>query len=249
MNDNSAFRGNPAYTFYMSERHDCSYLSGQTARSLFLDPHAQVDNTLYQLLIDRGFRRSGPYLYQPACPACDACISLRIPTRAFKPNRSQRRNWQANHGRFEVSAKAAEFEPEHYALYQKYQQQRHSDGAMVCNTPEQYMNFLCCDWAQTLFYEFRLQGDLAAVAVTDLLPEGLSAVYTFFDPERIRDGLGVYALLWQLHHSRKLDKPWVYPGFWIAESEKMRYKASYRPLEAWTGHNWRRFHSSEEMAF
>ena len=247
MNDDSPFRANPAYTFYMSERHDCSYLPARSARSLFLDPQAQVDSTLYQLLIDRGFRRSGPYLYQPACPSCEACISLRIPAPDFKPNRSQRRNWQANQGRIEVIAKPAEFDPEHYTLYMKYQQQRHSDGAMICNSPEQYLNFLTCNWSQTVFYEFRMQGKLAAVAVTDLLPEGLSAVYTFYDPEHTKGGLGVYALLWQIRQAGHLDKHWVYPGFWIKDSEKMNYKANYRPLEAWTGHNWRPFRLGAEI--
>ena len=247
MSDNSAFNRTPAYTFYMSERHDCSYLPEQSSRSLFLDPNAQIDITLYQLLLDRGFRRSGPYLYQPACPACESCISLRIPVLDFTPNRSQRRNWRANHGQFEISAKPAEFNPEHFALYQQYQQQRHADGAMACSKPEQYMNFLACDWAETVFYEFRRQKKLVAVAVTDLLPDGLSSVYTFFDPALGGNGLGVYALLWQLHKARQLDKQWVYPGFWIAQSEKMNYKTNYRPLEAWTGHNWRRFTAGETV--
>ncbi len=243
--DNSGFNQDSAYALYVSQEHDCSYLAGRIARTLFLDPAVRVDSALYQMLIDRGFRRSGQFLYQPACPLCEACVSLRIPASDFKPNRSQRRNWQANHARIQVSSQAAAFQQSHFELYVKYQAARHADGAMACSDPEQYMKFLSCDWADTRFYEFHLENELVAVLVTDLLPDGLSSVYTFFDPEKQSVGIGVYALLWQIEHARELGKPWVYPGFWVAGSEKMHYKSSYRPLEAWNGKTWKRFSRNE----
>ena len=103
MKNNPGFPRDSAYALYVSQEHECSYLSDEQARTLFLDPAARVDARLYQHLIDRGFRRSGQYLYQPACPLCEACISLRMPVREFTPNRSQRRNWQNNQGRFKVT--------------------------------------------------------------------------------------------------------------------------------------------------
>ncbi len=247
--DNTGFTKDTAYALYVSQPHDCSYLPEQSARTLFLDPAAPVSNDVYQSLIDRGFRRSGQFLYQPACPQCEACISLRIPVNDFKPNRSQRRNWKANHGRFEVRAQAAVFSQPQFELYSKYQDARHADGSMASSDPTQYIKFLACDWAETRFYEFWLEDELLAVVVTDLLPMGLSSVYTFFDPDRQALGLGVYALLWQIHLARELGKSWVYPGFWVEGSQKMNYKSAYRPLEAWNGSRWLRFERGQELRF
>jgi arginine-tRNA-protein transferase len=247
MNSNPGFPRESAYALYVSQEHDCSYLADEQARTLFLDPAARVDANLYQHLIDRGFRRSGQYLYQPACPQCEACVSLRIPAQDFTPNRSQRRNWQTNRERFTVTPCPVAFSSDHFALYTRYQAQRHADGAMACSEPSQYMKFLTCEWAETLFYEFRHQGELVAVAVTDLLPNGLSSVYTFFDPERHREGLGVFAILWQIQHAAALGKQWVYPGFWIEGCNKMNYKSQYRPLEAWNGKTWARFTQKDPL--
>jgi arginine-tRNA-protein transferase len=249
MKNNPGFPRDSAYALYVSQEHECSYLPDEQARTLFLDPAARVDANLYQHLIDRGFRRSGQYLYQPACPQCEACISLRIPALDFKPNRSQRRNWQINQPRLEIIPCSVAFSPEHFALYTKYQALRHEDGAMACSEPDQYMKFLTCEWADTLFYEFRQDGVLVAVAVTDLLPNGLSSVYTFFDPDRHRDGLGVFAILWQIQHAATLGKQWIYPGFWIEGCNKMNYKSQYRPLEAWNGKTWVRFRQKEPLSF
>ncbi len=245
--DNSEFNQDSAYALYVSQEHECSYLSGQTARTLFLDPAATVNSALYQMLIDRGFRRSGQFIYQPACSQCAACISLRIPVNDFKPNRSQRRNWKSNQGRIEIRSQPAVFSQSHFELYAKYQAERHRDGAMASIDPDQYIKFLACDWAKTRFFEFHLENQLVAVVVTDLLPAGLSSVYTFFDPAKRSIGVGVYALLWQIQHARELGKQWVYPGFWVEGSAKMNYKSSYRPLEAWDGKNWRRFNRNEPL--
>ncbi|MCU7844915.1 MAG: arginyltransferase [Candidatus Thiodiazotropha sp. (ex Monitilora ramsayi)] len=234
----SGFSQDSAYALYISQAHDCSYLSDREARSLFLDPSAKVTAEIYQQLIDRGFRRSGCYLYQPACTACNACVSLRIPVAKFRPSRSQRRNWKHNLPLYQVTPVAAEFQEAHFQLYKRYLMQRHPDGAMSCNSPGQYIQFLTCDWSETQFIEFRREGKLAAVAVSDILPNGTSSIYTFYDTDYSHDGLGVFALLWQIHHAQALGKEWVYPGFWVKDCAKMNYKTRFRPYEAWTGHNW-----------
>jgi arginine-tRNA-protein transferase len=109
---------------------------------------------------------------------------------------------------------------------------------MACNSPGQYTQFLTCDWAETLFVEFRKSDQLAAVAVSDLLPQGTSSIYTFYNPELKQEGLGVFALMWQIYYTQKLGLEWVYPGFWIEECNKMNYKSRFRPFEAWTGQQW-----------
>jgi len=234
----SGFHEERALALYISQSHDCSYLPGEEARSLFLDPEAEVTPEVYQQLIDRGFRRSGCYLYQPACPSCASCISLRIPVDSFRPSRSQRRNWRQNVERYQVTPTSPRYEEAHFELYRRYLLQRHPDGAMSNTSPGQYTQFLTCDWADTTFIEFRLGGRLAAVAVSDILPRGSSSIYTFFDPELAADGLGVFALLWQIDYTRRLGKPWVYPGFWIESCDKMNYKTRFCPYEAWNGQGW-----------
>jgi arginine-tRNA-protein transferase len=238
MLDHPSFAQENAYALYMSQMHECSYLPGRDARNLFLDPMAKVNDELYQQLIDRGFRRSGCYLYQPACPSCSSCVSLRIPVEAYKPSRSQRRNWKRNCNRFQVDILSSDYSEEHYQLYKRYLLQRHPDGAMACNSPGQYTQFLTCDWANTEFVEFRDCGQLAAVAVSDLLPNGSSSVYTFYDPQLSQDGLGVFALMWQIYHTKDIGLEWVYPGFWIEACNKMNYKSRFRPFEYWTGQQW-----------
>ncbi|MET0026171.1 MAG: arginyltransferase [Candidatus Thiodiazotropha sp.] len=243
MMNHSDFDQETAYACYMSQLHDCSYLPGQEARNLFLDPMAKVTPQLYQQLIDQGFRRSGCYLYQPACPNCNSCVSLRIPVDDYKPSRSQRRNWKQNSDSIQVIPTSGHYREEHFQLYKRYLGNRHPDGAMVCNSPGQYSQFLTCDWAETRFIEFRKSGRLVAVAVSDLLPHGTSSVYTFFDPEMRQEGLGVFALMWQIEYTRDLGLRWVYPGFWIESCQKMNYKSRFRPFQAWSGQQWVEFSS------
>jgi arginine-tRNA-protein transferase len=159
----------------------------------------------------------------------------------FVPRRSQRRCWQGNQGELRVRAAAPGYSQEQYDLYCRYQASRHSGGSMDGVTPETYLGFLESPWADTRFFEFRLAGRLVAVAVTDLLPRGLSAMYTFYEPELPKRGLGVYSVLWQIEYARSLGLPWLYLGYWIAECQKMSYKDYYRPVEAWTGVHWQRF--------
>jgi arginine-tRNA-protein transferase len=159
--------------------------------------------------------------------------------REFRPRRSQRRAWRAN-ADLEVRPARPLFSEEHFRLYERYLTARHSGGGMDEPTPGQYLEFLTSPWADTVFYEFRQGGALVAVAVADRLEDGLSAVYTFFDPDLPARSLGVFAILWEVAEARRLDREFVYLGYWIRESAKMRYKAEYRPLEYLTGAGWRR---------
>ena len=217
--------------------HPCAYLADRTARTVIVDPGYPITNRVYSDLIRRGMRRSGPHIYAPACPACKACQSLRVPVADFRPRRRQRRCWQHNDD-LTATMVSAEFSMEHFALYQRYLQARHSGEGMDEHGPDDYLEFLVAPWSDTRFVEFRLNGMLLAVAVIDLVEDGISAVYTFFDPEFHRRGLGTYAVLWQIDAARRYGLDYVYLGYWIAESEKMRYKADFSPCEVYRERRW-----------
>ncbi len=234
--------------FFLSPDHDCSYRPQETARTLFVDPAFAMGANVYQGLIDQGFRRSGGHVYRPYCPRCQACVALRVPVGEFRPRRAQRRCWKKNQPLLDVSIVPAGFHDEHFELYKRYTGNRHPEGDMRDATPEVYLDFLSGSWTQTLFCEFRLEQRLAGVAVTDLLPKGLSAVYTFFDPELTSLSLGVFAVLWQIEQTRRLGLPWLYLGYWIENCRKMHYKEEYRPMEAWTGSEWKYFGAGVPLA-
>lgn len=234
---------------YMTADHGCSYLAQQRARTLFVDPTARIDSTTYQALVDQGFRRSGAHIYRPACRDCTRCVPMRIPVRAFQPDRSQRRNWKRNAPEIEVRDGPARFHEEHFALYHRYLTDRHADGTMADDSDEEsYRRFLVEPWGgETRFIELRLDTRLVAVAITDVLEHGLSAVYTFFDPAFSDRAPGTYAILSQIEAARGLGLSYLYLGYWIQTCAKMSYKDKFRPIEAWDGQRWSRFERSQPM--
>ncbi|MGA7981231.1 MAG: arginyltransferase [Chromatiaceae bacterium] len=237
-----------ALPLYLTGEHECSYIAGLSARTLFVDPLQRVDSGTYQLLLERGFRRSGGHIYRPGCDRCHRCVSLRIPVRAFMPTRSQRRNREQNGRDLVLTSRPPAFEPEHYRLYYAYLQNRHPDGSMADASPASYSDFLVTAWGgETRFLELRLEARLVAVAVTDLLPGALSAVYTFFDPQLSHRAPGTYAILCQIEEARRLGLDYLYLGYWIEECRKMSYKDGYRPTEAWLDGSWRRFAKGETI--
>lgn len=225
--------------FYTTLPHPCSYLDEQQATTLFLDPNQPLDAALYAELSELGFRRSGSHLYRPHCQNCAACIPARIPVESFRPNRGQRKVLKRNKD-LTVQALRPHFSEEYYLLYARYIEERHADGDMYPPSREQFLTFLVRELPFTYFYEFRLQGTLLAVAVCDLLPNGLSAMYTFYDPapEYETRSLGKLAVLWQITQARQLNMPAVYLGYWIKNCRKMSYKSQYRPLELLLEQHW-----------
>lgn len=222
---------------YLSMPHPCSYLPGKTATTLFIDPRFALDETAFNRFTRQGFRRSGDLIYRPHCRSCSECVPVRIPVHRFRPNRGQRRVRARNRDLVVTRCEAA-FVQEHFDLYLRYQARRHADGGMDDPDPQKYRHFLLGSQVDTAFFEMRVDQKLLGVAVVDHLPDAISAVYTFFEPDESARGLGVYALLWEIEYARRTGRNWIYLGYWIKDSPKMAYKTNYRPLEAYRHGRW-----------
>ncbi|MBF0219485.1 MAG: arginyltransferase [Gammaproteobacteria bacterium] len=214
--------------FYISQSHPCSYLSAQRTINIIADPKYPMSSRTYSELSYMGFRRSGDLVYAPRCPQCNRCLPIRLPVWRFTPSRSQRRNWQRN-GDLSVTTTPAEVREEQYQLYRRYIESRHDEGNMAQGSYDEYASFFLSSWAESRFIEFRLDGVLVAVTIIDRLQDGLSAVYTFFDPDQSRRGLGTYAVLTLISLCKQQGLPHLYLGYLIKESPKMSYKAGFRP--------------------
>ncbi|NBT35025.1 MAG: arginyltransferase [Betaproteobacteria bacterium] len=225
--------------FYVTAPYPCSYLPGRRARSQVATPNHLVGAEVYGDLVHLGFRRSGLFAYRPYCDSCSCCQPVRVKVSRFVANRSQRKTWNRLSSRLVSQEEPLRFSDEHYALYLAYQNSRHAGGGMDQDSRDQYAQFLLQSQVDTRLISFRDEaGQLVMVSIVDRLPEGLSAVYTFFAPERQRDSLGTFGILWQIEAARQLGLEHVYLGYWIEESPKMSYKTLFRPAEVLRQGQW-----------
>lgn len=229
---------NTELALYQTNEYPCSYLPNRQAQSLMVAPD-KIDSNIYSQLVALGFRRSGLHVYRPNCVDCKACTSIRIIADEFQPNRSQRRTFK-KWADLTTQICELEFNPEHFDLYQRYQQTRHSDGSMASDNENAYQTFLLESRVDSFLVEFRnTANQLLMVSLIDRVHDGLSAVYTFYDTANT--GLGTYGILWQISVAQRLKLPYIYLGYWIDGSDKMAYKTNFSATQvlrdgAWHNH-------------
>jgi len=223
--------------FYTTAEYPCSYLPERAARSQVAAPTHLIDTEIYSELVQKGFRRSGLFTYRPHCDRCTACLPIRVDVARFRPTRSQRRVWKRQNDLI-VRITGLRWDDEHFDLYQRYQRDRHPGAGMDDDMQSQYRQFLLTSRVDTRLAEFRnAAGVLQMVSVIDVLDDGLSAVYTFFEPDAA-GSLGTWAILWQVEQCRQAKLPWLYLGYWIEESRKMTYKSAFQPHQILRAGSW-----------
>ncbi len=228
---------NSQVQFFLTPKHPCSYLNRDNAQTLFFDPRQIITADIYQALTDQGFRRSGSHLYRPHCGSCNACVPTRVPVDQFQLRRSQKRIVKRNSD-IELRIEEATFSRRHYHLYERYISLRHADGDMYPPSEDQYRSFLLSPWSNSMFLSLYQDNRLLSVAVTDKQANGLSAIYTFFEPNEARRSLGSLSILKQIEFCQQLGLPYLYLGYWIKDCNKMSYKTQYRPTELFVNNRW-----------
>ena len=234
---NSESKAVKTVRLFRTAPHDCSYLSGRQASTLFVDPEVPITASINSQLSDRGFRRSGSHIYKPDCGGCQSCISSRIDVEAFRFKRQHRKVMNRNADITVKETGSLDYD-EAFQLYCKYIHRRHPDGDMYPPSEEQYSSFITVKPDGTRFFEFHRENRLMAVSIVDQLHHGLSAVYTFYDVEEPRRSLGNYVIYWQIQKARLMNLPYLYLGYWVKDCPKMNYKINFRPLEMFVQGKW-----------
>lgn len=235
--------------FFLTAPSPCPYLAGRRERKVFTGLDGLDSEELHDLLTNAGFRRSQNIAYRPSCDGCESCVSARVPVEKFEFSRRWRKI-MAKNADLTRSLKPAEATEEQFQLLRRYLNSRHADGGMAEMTMSDYAAMVEETAVRTHLVEYRYsagpaRGELAACALIDVLGDGLSMVYSFFDPEAAKRSLGIYTILDHIQQARAAGFAHVYLGYWIPGSEKMDYKASFRPLELLLGGEWRPYEPVE----
>jgi len=234
--------------FFLTAPSPCPYLPGQMERKVFTHLVGGRASTLNEVLTQGGFRRSQNIAYRPACETCKACISVRVPVERFRMTKSFRRVMDSNRDVIGTRVEAAPTS-EQYSLFRGYLDARHAEGGMADMTVLDYAMMVEDTHVETMLVEYRFrgpdtaftgqgEGPLIATALTDVLSDGLSMVYSFYEPDMPDRSLGTMMILDHIARARRMGLPYVYLGYWVKGSRKMGYKARFRPQEHLTGQGW-----------
>lgn len=237
--------------FYITAPAPCPYLSGRMERKVFTHLIGEDAARLNDQLTQGGFRRSQNIAYRPACEQCNACVSVRVNAQRCVLTRSFRRIQRANRD-LVARLRSADATSEQYSLFRRYIDARHYEGGMADMTVLDYASMVEDSFVDTRLVEYRRspsislagpdlreeEGELVAVALTDVLGDGLSMIYSFFDPDEARRSLGTYIILEHIMRAREMGLPYLYLGYWVAGSPKMAYKARFLPQERLTVDGW-----------
>ncbi len=232
----------PPLQMRLSMRSECPYIDGRTEQRVAVD--ISENPALHDELARAGFRRVENWVYKPVCPGCNACLPWRVDSHAFKPGRNLKRIARTN---MDLTREITSIRPnrEQYALFQSYIRQRHSDGQMANMGRDDFISMVENSPIETFIANYRdADGRLVGCVLTDVQEDGLSAVYSFFDPAQEARSLGTYMILDLLDYSRKSGLRWLYLGYYVAGSQKMMYKARFRPAEVFTGGSWQAYETN-----
>lgn len=226
--------------FFTTAPLPCPYVPGRLERKIVTELSGPDAGLLHESLSRSGFRRSHSIAYTPSCPNCQACIPVRIVVKEFKPDRTMRKLLRRNHHVLAAMPMGAKASAEQYHLFSRYQKSRHDGGDMALMGFYDYRSMIEDTTIDSFVVEFRDRedGSLKATVLVDRMSDGLSAVYSFYDPQRPELSLGTYMILWLIGEAERLGLPYIYLGYWIAESGKMAYKARFQPLETYSPDGW-----------
>ena len=216
--------------FYITKEYSCGYINSQKAQSIVATPYKNINSKNFKNLISQGFRRSGQYVYKPSCKNCSACIPIRLLASNFKASRSQKRV-KKYLDKLSIKLLPLTFDEEHYNLYVDYQNKRHRNDNKSEDDIADYNDFLITSNVNSKLVEFRLNNQLKMVTIIDIIDDGISAVYSFYDCSDQKLSLGTTSIIWLLEFCKKENLSFLYLGYWIHESQKMKYKINFKPYE------------------
>jgi leucyl-tRNA---protein transferase len=238
--------------FFITTPSPCPYLPGKTERKVFTELNGQHAAELNDALGRIGFRRSQSVAYRPSCIDCQACVSVRVLTEKFRPNASQRKLMK-RHADLEVTACKPWTTEEQYELLRRYLKARHPGGGMAEMEESDFADMVEQSPVRTYVIEYRepsmdgRPGRLVGACLTDHQADGLSMIYSFFDPDHAdRRGLGTFIILDHIQRAARVGLPYVYLGYWVQQSPRMAYKAKFQPLERLGPGGWQRFETAEQ---
>lgn len=236
--------------FFVSSPTPCPYLDNRLERKIYTDLSGPQSVAMNDALSQAGFRRSQNVAYRPACDGCGGCVSVRVPVSKFEPGKTMRRI-RARNADLSARQRLPLATEEQYDLLQRYLKSRHPEGGMAEMGMSDYIEMVESSPVRTFLIEYRESSDsrrdggrLVAVALTDMMSDGLSMVYSFYDPEMNRRSLGTFVVLHHIDMTTKLDRPYLYLGYWVAGSRKMNYKINFQPLERLGAGGWNLFEGS-----